>query len=390
MLTLCNAFMKKLKIPVIQTKKDTLIIQNFPGYFLMGCLAVSFIFLYRILSSYVTVLILGAILATAFYPLYKKVLAFFKNKARFASLVSCFLVLILIVVPLAVFAIFLGKQALDTVTFIRDQLQSGFFDPYFQWEPGGIIYDALNPLRQLGILNIDNLDIKTPLLESLKTLSPVLINQGTVFLRSFATLLLHSFILFFGLYYFFKDSGAIIKKLMILSPLPFEYEKEIAFKFKEISLATLYGTFLTSVVQGIIGGIGFAIAGIPNALFWGTAIAFFSLIPIVGTATVWFPASVILLLMDNYFSGIFLLLWGFLLVSTVDNFLRAYLIGGRTKMNQLLTFLAVFGGISAFGLEGVIFGPLILTLFFTFLHIYEMEYDGVLHQGRHHYEQESV
>jgi predicted PurR-regulated permease PerM len=149
-----------------------------------------------------------------------------------------------------------------------------------------------------------------------------------------------------------------------------------------MSLATLYGIFLTSIVQGIIGGIGFAIAGIPHALFWGTAIALFSLIPVVGTSVVWVPASLILIATGNLTSGIFLFCWGILIVSTVDNFLRAFLIGGRTNTNQLLMFLSVFGGIGMFGLVGVIFGPLILTLFFAFLHIYELEYDKVLHRGK--------
>ncbi|HMR01469.1 MAG TPA: AI-2E family transporter, partial [Candidatus Gracilibacteria bacterium] len=106
----------------------------------------------------------------------------------------------------------------------------------------------------------------------------------------------------------------------------------------------------------------------------------FSLVPVLGTATIWFPASIVLLLMGNIWGGVFLFFYGLLIVSTADNFFRAYFIGERIKMNQLLIFLAVFGGIGAFGLLGVIFGPLILTFFFAFLHIYEKEYDKVLHR----------
>lgn len=117
-------------------------------------------------------------------------------------------------------------------------------------------------------------------------------------------------------------------------------------------------------------------------MFWGTATALFSLVPVIGTSIVWLPAGLILLATGNVFGGVFILLWGLLIVSTVDNFLRAYLIGGKTNTNQLVMFLAVFGGIGVFNLVGVIFGPLILTLFFTFVHIYEMEYDKVLHRMR--------
>src|SRR5690606_24144695 len=105
---------------------------------------------------------------------------------------------------------------------------------------------------------------------------------------------------------------------------PRRHEDAVFGKFKEISHAALYGIFLTAVAQGIIGGIGFAIVGIPSALFWGTAIALFSLVPVLGTATIWFPASIILILIGNVWGGIFLFFYGLLIVSTADNFLRAY------------------------------------------------------------------
>ena len=167
---------------------------------------------------------------------------------------------------------------------------------------------------------------------------------------------------------------------MTLSPLSKDHEEGLFKKFREISNATLYGIFLTALVQGTLGGIGFVVAGIPNALFWGTAIAVFSLVPVFGTSIVWFPAGVLLLASQSWFGGIFLLAWGFGVVSTVDNLIRPYLIGGKAKMHQLLMFLAVFGGIFAFNLIGVIIGPLVLTLFFAFLHIYESEYDKLLHR----------
>jgi predicted PurR-regulated permease PerM len=368
---------------VLKRKKgDGVIIKNFPGYFLIFCIAVSGWFLINVFRPFFTILILAAILATAFYPLYRKLLKIFKVRARFASITMCFLVIVLIVVPLVLFILLLGRQAFDTYSFIQEQVHNGVLDPYIQWQSGGMIYDSLAVLRNdLGLaVDLNSLDIKAGIIETAQIVSSWLAGQSAAILKGFGGLLLSFFILIFALYYFFKDGVLIVKKIMILSPLPKEYEFELFKKFKEISLATLYGIFLTSIVQGIIGGIGFVIAGIPNALFWGTAIAAFSLVPVVGTSLVWLPASVLMIVTGHLQSGIFLFLWGLLIVSTVDNFLRAFLIGGKTKTNQLLTFLAVFGGIGMFGLVGVIFGPLILTLFFTFLHIYELEYDSVLHR----------
>lgn len=358
-----------------------MVIENFSAYFLIFCLVVSSVLLFNLFKPFFTILILAAILATAFHPLYQKLLRRFKGRQRLASVVSCLLILILIIVPLIIFILLLSQQAFDNYKLVQHNLQDGFLEPYIKWQKGGIVYDFLNNMKgQFGsLIDLESLDLKKSISDNARSITTFLAAQSTSIIKGFGRLLLDAFVLFFALYYFFKDSKIIVKRLLILSPLPEEHEKELLKKFKEISLATLYGMFLTSITQGIIGGIGFAIAGIPNALFWGTAIALFSMVPLVGTSFIWLPTSLILIFSGSLFPGIFLFLWGLLLVSTVDNFLRAYLIGGRTNMNQLLTFLAVFGGIGMFGLVGVIFGPLILTLFFTFLHIYEIEYRPLLH-----------
>jgi len=294
------------------------------------------------------------------------------------------LILVLIVVPLIIFVLLLGKQAYDTYLFIFHQVESGALDALIKWQKGGMIYDWLVWMRDHfgAVIDVDSLDIKKGITESAQSVASWIVAQGGSFIKGFGWFFINAFILFFALYYFFKDADQIKKKIMIISPLPEAHEHELFRKFKEISLATLFGIFLTSIAQGAVGGIGFIIVGIPNALFWGTAIALFSLIPMVGTSIVWLPASLILLSTGNIFGGVFLFLWGMLLVSTIDNFLRAFLIGGRTNTNQLLTFLAVFGGLMLFGLIGVIFGPLMLAAFFTLLHIYEMEYKHVLHNGK--------
>jgi len=358
-----------------------MIIKNFPGYFLLGCIVITFVLLFQIFEPFLKILLLSAILATAFHPLYRKLLKAFKNKARLAAVTMCFLLLALIVIPLLVFILLLGRQAFDTYNFIQHQVQAGAMDPYLKWQKGGMIYDSLSSVSESigATVDFNSIDLKKGITEAAQTVTSWLAGQSASLLKGFGGVLISFFILILALYYFFKDASLIIKKLMILSPLPQEYELELFKKFKEISLATLYGIFLTSIAQGIVGGIGFVIAGIPNALFWGTAIAVFSIVPVVGTSLIWLPASLILLATGNMQAGIFLFFWGLLIVSTVDNFLRAFLIGGRTNTNQLLTFLAVFGGMIMFGLSGVIFGPLILMLFFTFLHIYELEYDQVLH-----------
>jgi len=368
------------KVEADRFKENGVIIKTFPGYFLIAAIVISFFFFFKVLNPFITVLIFSAILATVMYPLYKWVLNLLKGNEIVASLLTCFIVLVFILVPILVFVILLGKQAFDAYLYIQHAVMNGAFDPYLKWEHGGFIYDSLGFVRDQvgGVVDFDSLNIRESITSTAQAVAAFLATQSAQILKSIGWLFINLFVLLFALFYLFKDGKKLMRNVVNVSPLPRKYDDDLIKKFKEISHAALYGIFLTAVAQGFIGGVGFAIVGIPSALFWGTAISIFSLVPVVGTATVWFPASVILIVTGNVWGGVFLFFYGLLIVSTVDNFLRAYLIGERAKMNQLMTFLAVFGGIWAFGLIGVVFGPLILTSFFAFLHIYEKEYSSVL------------
>ncbi|MFO0781094.1 MAG: AI-2E family transporter [Candidatus Gracilibacteria bacterium] len=362
-------------------KGNGVVLKHFPGYFLIGCLIFSFVFLYTVMKPFLTVLILAAIFATTFYPFYKWVLKLFKDRAALASIVTCILILTLIIIPLMVFVVLLAKQAGDMYLFVQHKVASGEFDQYLRWQQGNFFYDFYQSnLTQLNsIVDVNTLDLKKNLTDLARNVSTFLVGQSATLLRGVGGVLFSFFILLFAMYYLLKDHKEITKKLMKISPLPLEYELELFKKFKEMSRATVYGIFLVSILKGILGGIGFLIAGIPNPLFWGTAMAIFSLVPLFGATIIWLPAALLLIFNGQMVMGIFLLLWGTFLVSTIDNFFSAYFIGGQANLNPLLVFLAVFGGIGAFGLLGVIFGPLILTIFFTFLHIYELEYKQILH-----------
>lgn len=250
--------MKSLKTSR-RTPGDGIVINKFPGYFLMLCLVVSFLFLYQIFQPFLTALILAAIIATAFYPLYHKILKLLGGRTRVASILTCILILILIIVPLVIFILLLVRQAFDTFEFIQSQVSNGYFDPYLKWQKGGILYDYLYSIRDYlnGFINIDTIDIKGQILNSVQYISTFFAKQTTAILTGLLAVFFGFFIMFFAMYYFFKDAKIIIKKIMVLSPLPSVHEHELFRKFKEISLATLYGIFLTSIVQGVIAGIGF-------------------------------------------------------------------------------------------------------------------------------------
>lgn len=182
------------------------------------------------------------------------------------------------------------------------------------------------------------------------------------------------FIMFFTLFYFLIDGKKSLRALMQLSPLKNEHDELLIQKFISISRATLKGTIVIGVIQGLLGGITFWIAGVPSPAIWGLVMILFSIIPMIGSTLVWFPAGVIMLLLGNVWQGVFILSVGLGIISVIDNVLRPKLVGKDTQMHPLLIFFATLGGISFFGLPGFIIGPIIVSLFMALSEIYSIEF----------------
>ncbi|MBI5753733.1 AI-2E family transporter [Candidatus Peregrinibacteria bacterium] len=356
--------------------QHSIILDKLPGYFLILCLSLTTIFFFQILSPFLTVIFIGAVLCIAFHPLYKRILKLFRGWEGTASFVTCLLVILLTVVPLTIFVILMAGEAVSTYQAVQAKINSGLFDKYLQWQHGGFFYDLNEKVK--SVVDLEKIDIKQTVLDMAQSLSTFLVAQAANLIKSISDFFVDLFILLFSMFYFFKDGEKIVSKIKSMSPLPSLYEGELFDRITAMSKAILFGVFLTAILQGAVGAIGFVIAGISNPIFWGTAMAFFSLLPLIGTAFVWVPAGVILLIMGQYGAGIFLFIWGAVVISLVDNFARPYLIGGKAKTYPLLVFFVIMGGIWTMGLQGVVIGPIVLMLLMSFLHIYEAEYGKVL------------
>lgn len=359
---------------------EFLILEKLPGYFLLLVLLISLVLIFYLISPFITVILIGAFLAIAFYPIYKRLNKLFRGMSRLASMVSILLIVILVLAPLSFFVLLLGAEALDTYEVVQEKVNSGVFDQYLQWGDGGFFYDIKENLKPYveSVVDLDDIDIKQTIIDTAKSLSTWLVSQATGLAKNILWVLLSLVVMLFSMYYFFKDGDKLVKKVGQLSPLPFVYEIELFAKIKSMVNAVVFGIFLTAIVQGLLGGIGFTIAGISNPVFWGTVMAFFSIVPVVGTALIWIPAVIILLILGSWGSALFLLLWGILVVGTVDNVIKPYVIVNRAHTYPLLTFLVVIGGIMVMQLKGVIIGPIILVVLMSFLHIYQSEYKKVL------------
>jgi predicted PurR-regulated permease PerM len=167
------------------------------------------------------------------------------------------------------------------------------------------------------------------------------------------------------MFFFIKDGAAIRDQILKYLPLPEETKARLLEKGLSVTRATIKGTLVIGLVQGLLGGLAFAVLGVQGAAFWGTVMAVLSVIPGVGAALIWMPVAFYLMITGQIWPGILLLAWGGIVISSVDNILRPRLVGGDTKMPDLLILVATLGGLGMFGAVGLVVGPVIAALFVT-------------------------
>ena len=183
-------------------------------------------------------------------------------------------------------------------------------------------------------------------------------------------LILDFFIMLFVIFYTLKDGKNAVNSVMKIVPLKEKSKTLLAKRFSDMVAALIYGIVVVAIIQGAVATAGFYIFGIPSPLFWGLAMTILSILPFIGAWLVWFPAALLRIFAGDLTSGVGLMLYGILIVSTIDNLIRPKLVGIKAKVHPLVILLGVVGGISLFGIIGIIIGPLLLGLLLTFLTIY--------------------
>jgi len=337
------------------------------NFFLLAVLLVSLYLVYLFLRPFLAVIIISAVLVSFFYKPYQKLVGWLKGREGLAALIMVLLIAIVIILPVTDFLFYLSKESIDAFGSITAWISSGNLERVFN----------NNILERYNFIDSSIIDFRQYLVTITSRISNFLISGGTMFLKSATDFFTSLIVMFFTMYFLFRDGKKLAQRAMYLTPLPNKYDREIFQKFRDVSYSTIVSTFVTALLQGMVGALGFFFVGIP-AFFAGITMALFSLMPYIGSAVIWFPTAIYLLVTGRIWQGAFLLFWGFLVVSVIDNIVRPYLIKGRAQVHPLIIFFSIFGGIMAFGFLGMFIGPIIVAITFTLLRIYEMEYVDVL------------
>ncbi|KKQ26956.1 MAG: putative permease [Candidatus Magasanikbacteria bacterium GW2011_GWC2_37_14] len=306
----------------------------------------------------------AAIIAITFNPLYKKIHHFLKWPIL-SSIISLVLVFIILFIPL----ILLSTLVVNESVGLYEQASSG------NWI--GQVKNASHWFDNTPFASLSNqieANWSKYAESAAKNVSLFLFDNIKSITQNSVRFIFLLFIMFYSLFFFFKDGGRILKKIMHLSPLGDIYEEMLCHRFTSTARATLKGTFIVGTIQGILGGILFWIVGIKGALIWGVIMTALSIVPGVGCSIVWFPTAIIMLILGNTWEGLTMLVVGMLIISTIDNLLRPVLVGKDSQMHPLIVLLSTLGGIFMFGISGFVIGPVFCALFLAVINIYEHHY----------------
>jgi len=324
----------------------------------------------RILMVFISPLLWAAILTLTLYPLQNRIAAGLKHRQGLAAGIMTLITLLLVIGPAVALLFVLATQAGDLYNGLSAFVQSGKLTE--AWEK--INNSFLDKVLQSPVLS--GVDIKGMVVKGVSDLSSGLAGQLGGVLRNSLIFAIDIVIMLIALFFFFRDGKSYSLAFIDLLPFTKQQKEDITKKFIDTFGAVINGVFLVALLQGTMTGIGFALFGIPLAVFWGFLSALLALLPVGGAALVWLPGAAYLYLTGSVLSGILLGVWGLLLVSLPDNFLKPLLIGRKAKIPTFILFIALLGGLQVYGFLGLLFGPLVVTLLTAFVQIYREEYAG--------------
>lgn len=326
--------------------------------FFFGLLGLVAYLVWRLIAPFAGTLALAAIIVTICYPIYTHVVAYTPRRNKtVASLISVFLVVIIVVIPLVILGSLIFKEALSVYSLFSSGTQLSIERQITDFEQAvrtvlpGFSIEVTAYIQQFANFIAENI--------------------GSIFAGTASTIFLF-FIALIASFYFFRDGKEFTKYLVQLSPLPDDQDEKIIQRLANAIRSVALGTVLVALIQGIVTAIGLWLFGFERAVLWGSIAAFGALIPGVGTSIIFIPAVAYLLATGAYLYAGGVALWGLFAVGLIDNLLGPYLMSRGNNLHPFLILLSVIGGIALLGPVGFIIGPVVMSLFAVLLELYSL------------------
>ena len=321
---------------------------------LLIVLAIALYLCWRMVQPFVNVILWATVLAVVFYPLHRRIRERIGSPGG-AAIASTLLVVVLILLP----ASFITIAVVRELAGAADNLQAGMLKmSNASTIPGlGWVLE-----RTRDYVAIDPADAQKFVAERLQTWGEALAASALVVVGGAVGAVVQMVLVVFTLFYIFRDGENIRHSVYDILPLRRIQMHDISIRTRDVIAATIYGVLVISAIQGTLGFLIFWALGLPSPLLWGVVMFFLSMIPMAGAFLVWVPAAIYLALTGAYMKALILVIWGILVIGSIDNFLSPRLVGRRARLHELLIFFSVLGGLEVFGILGLVLGPVIVAI----------------------------
>jgi predicted PurR-regulated permease PerM len=338
-------------------------------WFFLALFLLSFYLVAKLFWPFLAVLVLGSVVAGIFYPVYN----FIGKKLRpaYASFLTCILIFFVLFVPMVLFIGILTREAQNLVTYVKD---ANLANQLVTLLENRNALERLNTFLANFNMSVTYAELVKPISDFSKFAGLFLLNQGNAIAAHLLNFIINFCLMLLITYYLLIDGKRLIWFIIDLSPLPNDEDVILVRKFKEMSGAVLIGNGLSGLIQGVAGGMIFALFGLHSPILWGVVMAFLAFLPIVGIGMVFSFAGFFMFLKGRIVACIGLAIFYILLTGGVEYLFKPILVGKQVKMHTLLVFLSIIGGLYMSGILGIIYGPLIVTFFLTLTDIYNSNY----------------
>jgi predicted PurR-regulated permease PerM len=337
---------------------------------LLLLIGVSLLFVIMIEALLLPIFLAGVFAAMS-HPLYSRMAQRLRGNRYLAAFITLLTLLVMVLIPMSMLAgIFIG-QAIDVGQSLVPVVAGLIKEPSAVWEwlHGLPFWEEILPYEDL---------LRERAAASVEAVGKLLIGGLSSVAVGTTGFLFSTLVFCYTLFFFLLDGDKLVHAILYYLPLEDHDERLILSKFQSVSRAMVKGTLIIGLLQGLLAGIAFAVAGVGHAVFWGTVMAVLSIIPGIGSAVVWVPASLLLIFQGSLGAGIGLFAFCTLVVGGVDNLLRPVLVGKDTNMHELMIFFSTLGGLFTFGMSGLLIGPIIASLFLTLWQIYGVAFQDIL------------
>jgi len=326
---------------------------------------------------YLNTLVFAAMLSGSFYPMRTWFRDHWGIRPYAAASLTLLVIIVTLFLPSIYLVIGLSEEAVSVFNYLKETLTENFLEDILFGE--GLFGNSFIPnfLEELFLafnLEYNVATIQSLILDSAKFTSTYIINMANQLLGDILMFLFHLIILLVVIFAILLEGDHFKKFLMLLSPLPKEEEELMLEKFNQMNYATLVGNGLGGIIQGCMAGLGFWLVGFDSILLWTTTMVILAFIPMVGMSFVYVPAGIILLVQGRIVEGVILLIFCTMAALAVEQWFKPKFVGNRVQINSVLVFLSIVGGMSVFGFLGIFYGPLIISIFLTFVEIYLQRY----------------